>query len=147
MRRFALLSSLYLLTLTGLSASLPAAESQTGLARIYIKSENGQYVPNARVYVYDNQNRKMFYVESSFLGAASLELPAGQYTVSSAITLPVVDSLDRFASSEAHIEILPQDTSSVVLTLHPILPEEELSSATLEKIGVADVVAQYQRLN
>jgi hypothetical protein len=124
------------------AAPTDSPSTPSGNIHIFIKDASGQYLPDAPVTLFDGH--KMYTAKSSFLGAVSLELPAGRYAVSSAMMVPMKDFNQRIASPEAHIMVIPDDTSTVILTLNPVAePNEELTQATLEKMGIADQVAKY----
>ena len=64
-------------------------------------------------------------------------MPAGSYRISSAIVKKTGDYLDRFASHEAHIEVLPGDNTVVVLKLMAIdNTVASIGLAELRKMGV-----------
>jgi hypothetical protein len=140
------LSSLTFGALLFISATLHAESdilnSQTGVVQVFVEDENGASVPNAPVYITDGHHIQ--YMETSSLGAVSVDLQEGQYRLSSAITRTMPDCIDRYASPEAHVQVVPQDTTSVILTLRFVDdPISKLSMSTLKKIGVADEVAKY----
>jgi hypothetical protein len=113
-----------------------------GNLRIVIKNEEGTCVPNAPVYLFSGD--KMYSARTGLLGAVSIDLPKGTYRVSSAVSQPRVDGMQRFASPDAHLFVIADESTSVVLTLYPVdVKIEELSTRTLQRIGVADEVAKY----
>jgi len=125
-----------------LYAESEVLNSDTGVIQVFVEDENGASVPNAPVYITDGQHIQ--YMETSSLGAVSFTVQGGKYTISSAITKPMPDCIDRYASLEAHVQAVPQDTASVILTLRLVDdPTSNLSVSALKKMGIADEVAKY----
>jgi len=137
-----LLSLLALLT-PGVFADSDVLNSETGMIQVYVQDDSGAAVANAPVYILDHR-KTLTIKETNSLGVLSLVLQKGDYVLSSAITRPIADSIDRYTSPQARLRVVPQDTTSLVLTLH--LGEDAISNlslSTLQKIGVADEVAKY----
>ncbi len=115
----------------------------TGSVRVFVQDDAGQSVTNAPVYLLDG-HKNLMVLKTDASGSLTLTLPAGKYTLSSAVTRPIADSLDRYASPEAHIEVLAKDSMSLVLSLQ--LADDAISNlslSTLQKMGVANQVAKY----
>ena len=65
-------------------------------------------------------------------------MPAGTYKVSSAIIKKTGDYLDRYASHEAHIEVMPGDNTVVILKLMAIdNAVASIGYTELHKMGVS----------
>src|SRR6266850_1962362 len=100
---------------TSLFAETEVLNSETGIVQVYVGDENGTFIANAPVYITDGE--RIQYMETDSLGAVSFTVQEGKYTISSAITRPMPESIDRYASHEAHVRVFPKDTASVILTL------------------------------
>ena len=127
---------LLIVTFVSLLVQLVAfGQAESGQISGIVTDQNGGLVPGASIVVKNDRTGEERTATSS---------DEGTYTVSSAMTVSNNGYNDRMASPEAHVQVIPQDTTSLVLTLHPIeTPIEELSAATLKKIGVADEIAKY----
>src|SRR5690349_9605872 len=90
--------------------------SEMGVIQIFVQDENGSAVANAPVYIVD-RHKNLSIKETNSRGTLSLTLQEGDYVLSSAITRPIADSIDRYTSHEARIHVVPQDTIPVVLSL------------------------------
>ena len=122
-------------TLSGIAA-FAAQPENTGTLNITVLDENGALVPDAPVYIYGEQKTK-FVGGRDIPGTTTLSMPAGSYRISSAIVKKTGDYLDRFASHEAHIEVLPGDNTVVVLKLMAIdNTVASIGLAELRKMGV-----------
>ena len=127
-------------SLTGIAAYAAQNES-IGTVNITVLDENGALVPDAPVYIYGEQKTK-FVGGKDIPGTTTLSMPAGTYRISSAIVKKSNGYLDRFASHEAHIQVVPGDNTVVVLTLKPLQDAvASLSYADLSRVGVASDVA------
>ena len=63
---------------------------------------------------------------------------AGDYRISAAVVKKSGPYLDRFASHEAHVQVVPGDNISVVLTLRPLGDTiAGIGNAELRKMGVS----------
>jgi hypothetical protein len=126
-----------------LHAETETLNSDTGVIRVFVENEDGSPAANAPIYIADE--RKVLHAfQTDDLGSAAIDFQQGNYAVSSAQCRPIADSLDRYASLVAHVEVLPQHTTTVVLTLH--LTDDAISNlslSTLQKIGVSDEIAKY----
>jgi hypothetical protein len=60
-------------------------------------------------------------------------MPSGSYRISSALVKKTGDYLDRFASHEAHVEVVPGDNAVIVLTLRPL--EDPLARANITDLS------------
>jgi hypothetical protein len=137
--------TLMILALTvGLSgiAAYAAEPANKGTVNITVLDENGTLVPDAPVYIYGEHKTK-FVGGKDIPGTTTLEMPAGTYRISSALVKHTGDYIDRFASHEAHIEVIAGDNAVVVLTLRPIADAAvALDYAELSPLGVSDKVAR-----
>lgn len=123
-----------ILTLMGIQAQ--AAELQNiGTVNITVIDENGAVVPEAPVYIYGEQKTK-FTGGKDIPGTTTFSMPEGTYRISSAVIKKTGDYLDRFASHEAHVQVVAGDNTVVVLKLMPIEQAESLTFAELRKLGV-----------
>jgi hypothetical protein len=112
-----------------------------GTVNITVLDENGALVPDAPVYIY-GENKTHFVGGKDIPGTTTLSMAAGEYRVSSAIVKKNGEYLDRFASHEAHIQVIPGDNTVIVLTLKSLDPGiETLGYTELSKVGVAAEVA------
>ena len=124
-------------TLTGIQA-FAAEPADLGTVNITVLDENGVVIPDAPIYIYGEQ-KTHFSGGKDIPGTTTLSMPAGHYRISSAIIKKTGDYLDRFASHEAHIEVVSGDNTVVVLTLMPI--DNTIASigmSELRKMGVSD---------
>ncbi len=111
-----------------------------GAVNILVLDVQGQPVSNALVYI--SQGSKREVLESGEKGTASVELKEGSYSVSASMTQASEDYVERLASPEAHVMVHSQDTTSIILTLHPVR-DEDLTLSTLKKLGIAEEVSKY----
>ena len=128
-------------TLNGIHA-FAAQPENIGTVNITVVDENGALVPDAPVYIYGEQKTK-FVGGKEVPGTTTLSMAAGNYRISSAIVKKTGDYLDRFASNEAHVEVIPGDNTVIVLTLKPL--EDAVASlgyAQLSKMGVDTEIAR-----
>jgi hypothetical protein len=115
---------------------------EIGSVQVIVQDDQGQVVPHAPIYIYDDGLAKV--LESGPTGMVTVDLKRGKYSISSARSNHAGDWVDRFASPTAVVQVTAQDLTSIVLTLYPVQdPISELSLSTLQKLGVADQVAQY----
>lgn len=112
-----------------------ASPESIGTLNITVLDESGAVVEEAPVYIY-GEHKTRFVGGKDVPGTTTLTMPAGHYRISSAVIKKTGDYLDRFASHEAHIQVVPGDNTVVVLKLIPLTPEAGLSLAELRKIGV-----------
>lgn len=97
---------------------------------------------HAPIYIVDKW-KNLHIVDSGETGTVLFDLVSGRYVISSAITHPIADSIDRYISSSESIRVVSEGTLILVLTLH--LGEDalaNLSLPTLKKIGISDETAQ-----
>jgi opacity protein-like surface antigen len=123
-------------------AAFAAQPENVGTVNITVLDENGALVPDAPVYIYGEQKTK-FTGGKDVPGTTTLTMLSGNYRISSAIVKKTGDYLDRFASNEAHIQVIPGDNTVVVLTLKPL--EDAVASigyAELHKMGVSSDIAR-----
>src|SRR5258706_5544950 len=102
-------------TLSGIRA-FAAEPADLGTVNITVLDENGVLIPDAPIYIYGEQ-KTHFSGGRDIPGTTTLSMPAGHYRVSSAIIKKTGDYLDRFASHEAHIEVVSCANTRVVLQL------------------------------
>jgi flagellar hook assembly protein FlgD len=122
-------------TLSGMAA-YAAGPLNVGTVNITVVDENGALVPDAPVYIYGEHKTK-FVGGKDVPGTTTLSMPAGSYRISAAVVKKTADYIDRFASHEAHIEVVPGDNTTVVLTLKPLGDAiAGIGYAELQKMGV-----------
>lgn len=122
-------------TLSGLAFAVQP--ENTGTVNITVLDEKGALVPDAPVYIYGEQKTR-FVGGKDIPGTTTLSMPAGHYRISSAVVKKTGDYMDRFASHEAHVEVMPGDNTVIVLTLKPI--DDAVASigyAELSKMGIS----------
>jgi hypothetical protein len=120
--------SLMLLSMTPVfGLSIPSA----GTLNITILDENGALVEHAPVYIYGEAKTK-FIGGKEIAGNETLNMPAGMYSISCAIMRKTGEYYDRFASPEAHVEVVAGDNSVVTLRLHAL---DDMSIATSKRDG------------
>jgi hypothetical protein len=125
----------------GLS-SAQAAVKPVGTMHVTVVDENGAVVENAPVYIYGEHKTK-FVGGKEIDGSSTLTMPAGNYRVSTALIRHSGEYLDRYASHEAHIQVVEGDKTSVILTLRPLQdPTAAISFAELNKIGVPSSIVR-----
>jgi hypothetical protein len=130
-----MLSAMLILSGTPILAAEPES---IGTLNITVIDENGVMVPEAPVYIY-GENKTKFTGGKDVPGSTTLTMPAGTYRISSAIVKKTGDYLDRFASHEAHIQVIAGDNTVLVLKLMPINPAESLTFAELKGMGVSSL--------
>ncbi len=120
-----------------LSGGLAYAAEPThiGTVNISVLDESGAIVPEAPVYIF-GEHRTKFIGGKDIPGTTTFSMPAGTYRISSAIVKKTGDYVDRFASHEAHIEVVAGDNAVVTLRLMPITPAQSLTMAELKKLGL-----------
>jgi hypothetical protein len=125
---------LFLIVLAASSLSAPslyaASSENVGTLNVTVIDENGALVKDAPIYIY-GEHKTRFVGGKEIPGTATLTMPAGHYRISSAIVKKTGDYLDRYASSEAHVEVVAGDNTILTLPLKPI--EDPLAS-----LGYAD---------
>ena len=127
-------------TLSGIAA-FAASNENIGTVNITVVDENGAVVADAPVYIYGEHKTK-FTGGKDIPGTTTLSMPAGTYRISSAIAKKTGDYTDRFASNEAHIEVIPGDNTVVILTLKAIDdPVASIGYSEFGKMGVAADIA------
>jgi hypothetical protein len=127
-----------------LSTSFVGAASlrQPGTMQVTVMDENGNVVKDAPVYIY-GEHKTHFVGGEEIAGSVTFEMQPGEYKVSTALIKKTGEYLDRFASHEAHVQVLPGDNTSVILTLMPIQePTSRMDYAEIHKIGVDDQIAR-----
>jgi hypothetical protein len=123
-------------TLSGISAFGVQPEN-SGTLNITVLDENGAIVQDAPIYIY-GENKTKFVGGKDIPGTTTLSMTAGTYRISSAIIKKTGDYLDRFASHEAHVEVMPGDNTVVVLKLMAIdNAVASIGYAELRKMGVS----------
>jgi hypothetical protein len=94
--------------------------------------------------VYVSEGGRSQVYESGDKGAVNIDLQEGKYTISASMSEPEGDLMSRYASAEAHVGVVPNDSTSVILTLRSIDdPISAMSLSTLQKIGIADEISKY----
>jgi hypothetical protein len=115
---------------------------QPGTLQVTVMDENGEVVKDAPVYIY-GEHKTHFVGGEEIAGSVTFEMQPGEYKVSTALIKKTGEYLDRFASHEAHIQVLPGDNASVILTLMPIQdPTSHMNYVEIHKIGVTDEIAR-----
>jgi hypothetical protein len=123
-------------TLSGIAAFAVQPEN-SGTLNITVVDENGAVVQDAPIYIY-GENKTKFVGGKDIPGTTTLSMPAGTYKISSAIIKKTGDYVDRFASHEAHVEVMPGDNTVVVLKLMPIdNTVASIGFSELRKMGVS----------
>lgn len=139
MKKIFLIASLAV-TLNGMVCYATPPES-VGTLNITVLDENGALVPDAPVYIY-GEHKTRFVGGKEIPGTTTLSMPAGHYRISSAVVKRTGDYFDRFASHEAHFQVVPGDNTVVVLTLKPLEDAVAiLGNSDLRKIGIPSDIA------
>lgn len=127
-----------------LSRAFAASDIAMGTLNVTVVDENGALVQDAPVYIYGEHKTK-FVGGKEIPGTTTLTMPAGSYKISSALMKRTGDYFDRYASHEAHIDVVPGDNAVVVLTLKPIQDAfASMDVADMKKIGVpADIARNF----
>ncbi|MFA5976173.1 MAG: hypothetical protein WC859_08435 [Elusimicrobiota bacterium] len=124
------------------SSSLYASAKPVGTINISVLDENGAVVQDAPVYIY-GEHKTHFVGGKEIPGTTTLTMPAGHYRISTALVRKTGEYLDRFASHEAHVEVIPGDNVSIILTLKPVEdPLNHIDYAELSRIGVPSDIAR-----
>ena len=133
---------LTLIVALGGVAAYAAQPENVGTVNITILDENGALVPDAPVYIY-GENKTKFVGGKEVPGTITLTMLAGSYRISSALVKKTGDYVDRFASHEAHVDVVPGDNTVVVLTLRPLGDAvASIGFAELHKMGVSSEIAR-----
>lgn len=123
-------------TVPAMSVSIPTI----GTLNVTIVDENGALI-NAPVYIYGEAKTK-FVGGKDIQGSETLDIPAGTYRISSALMRKTGEYYDRFASREAHVQIVPGDNTVVTLHLQSLQAmDAEITQADARLIGSSDQVA------
>jgi len=135
-----------ILTLTAISATLSIsslyADQKIGTLNVTVVDENGAVVQDAPIYIY-GEHKTHFVGGKEIPGTTTLSMQAGEYRISTALIKRTGDYVDRFASHEAHIQVVEGDNTSVILTLLPIQePAAQMDYAEVMKIGVPGEIAR-----
>ncbi len=94
-------------------------DSRTGTLQVTVVNENGQVVKDAPVYIF-GEHKTRFIGGNQTKGTAVFRMEPGEYRVSSSLVEDRGDYKDRYASHEAHVQIVPGDNASVILTLRAL---------------------------
>jgi len=128
--------------LNGIAAYAVQSEN-IGTLNITVLDENGTLVPDAPVYIY-GEHKTRFVGGKEIPGTTTLSMPSGNYRISSAIVKKTGDYVDRFASNEAHVEVVSGDNAVIVLTLHAL--DDALARANVtdlsSRIGLPSEIAR-----
>jgi hypothetical protein len=110
---------------------------EQGTLNVTVVDENGAVVNDAPVYIY-GEHRTHFVGGTDVPGTTTFSMKEGKYRVSSALIKRSGDDIDRYASNEAHLDVVAGDNVTVVLTLKPLRnPEQQPQSyATLHVAGI-----------
>ena len=118
-----------------MTSNLYAASSETGTLRVVVMDVNGKPT-DAPVYIY-GAKKAQFMGAQQVNGAMTFNMPEGTYRVSSAITQKNGDYMDRFASNEATVRVVPGDNASVILSLKQIEdPTPGITYTALRRMGL-----------
>ena len=84
------------------------------------------------------QGGNLHYIPGEKSGVIRFNIPEGDYKLSSAMSRRNAgDTIDRFASLEAPVHVVPGDTVSVFLTLYPLAASvSPVSLSTLKRMGI-----------
>ncbi|OGR89428.1 MAG: hypothetical protein A2992_03390 [Elusimicrobia bacterium RIFCSPLOWO2_01_FULL_59_12] len=127
----AILASLFCGTSASAESTVLAPEE--GTVQVTVLDVNGGVVAEAPVYIY-GEKRSQFVGGADIPGTTTFSMKEGTYRISSALIRRAADDvLDRFASNEAHVNVVAGDHVSVILTLKSLENPEQraLSYATL----------------
>ena len=131
-----------MILILGGAMGFAASPAKTGTVHVTVLDENGALVQDAPIYIY-GEHKTRFVGGQEVPGAMTLVMPAGEYRISSAIVKKTGDYLDRFASHEAHIEVVEGDNTSIILTLRPIDdPTASLMASDLARMGLSSAIAK-----
>jgi hypothetical protein len=132
---------LILLVVFGGAAAWAAQPENTGTVNITVLDESGALVLDAPVYIY-GEHKTHFVGGKEVPGTTTVSMPAGDYRISSALLKKSGDYYDRFASHEAHVQVVAGDNTVLVLTLKPINTNApSLGYPELSRIGAPSDVA------
>ncbi len=136
-----------ILALASVSAALAGsslyADQKVGTLNVTVVDENGAVVQEAPIYIY-GEHKTHFVGGKEIPGTTTLTMVEGDYRISTALIKKTGDYVDRFASHEAHVQVLEGDNTAVILTLRPVADPlgEGINYAELHKIGISDEVAR-----
>ena len=99
--------------------------------------QHGVVVEDAPVYIY-GAKKGQFLSAADIPGSTTFTMKEGRYSISSALVKRSGEYVDRFASNEAHIQVVAGDNVSIVLRLAPVEnPEHQaVSYGTLHMAGL-----------
>jgi hypothetical protein len=142
---FSLLMVSLLLLSTAIVAVAPVqADAPTpaeGIIQVTVKDASGNFIPDAPIYI--SAGRHLQLRQSERNGVIRFNVPEGDYKLSSAISHKTPESIERYASLEAPVHVVPGDTVSVFLTLYPLSASNApLSVSTLRKMGIDSQAAE-----
>jgi hypothetical protein len=131
--------------LLALSLTAPALAVRTpsnGLLQVTVVDAAGQIVRDAQIFLLARES--MTFQRLTLSGRTSLPVSAGHYRLYAALTKPAGDSVDRYISPEAFVQVSAADSSSVILRIaQPAPPRIYLSEYTRKKIGLTAELAQF----
>src|SRR6185312_12558682 len=78
---------------------------QPGTLNVTVVDENGTVVQDAPVYIY-GEHKTHFVGGKDVPGSMTFEMQPGDYKISSALIRKNGEYLDRFASHEAHVQVI-----------------------------------------
>lgn len=136
------------LSLVGIALSASSSfaasikDDKIGTLNVTVVDQNGAVVSEAPVYIY-GEHKTHFIGGKEIPGTNTFTMAAGEYRISTALVKRTGDYTDRFASHEAHIQVLEGDNTCVILTLRPINdPMGSLTYAEVHKMGVSSDIAR-----
>ena len=112
--------------------------SERGTLRVTVMDAQGNVVPEAPVYIY-GENRTRFVGGADIPGTITFSMKEGSYRLSSALIKRSNDSVDRFASSEAHVNVTAGDNVEVILTLKSVDTRADQMPVSYAELHVAGI--------
>jgi hypothetical protein len=136
------LFSLAAVMLTAANLYAASSNEKIGTVQVTVLDENGALVADAPIYIY-GEHKTRYTGGKEIPGTTTLTMPAGNYRFSTALIKRTGEYIDRFASHEAHVQVVDGDNTSVILTLRPINdPMSTINYAELKKIGIPSEIAR-----
>ena len=111
--------------------------------QVMILDDNGSLVHSAHVYIF-SRNKKKFFGTRETHGTTTFDLPAGDYRIYAGFTVKTDGIIDHYSSPEASVHVVPEEPTSVILSLQKAQDSEMvLSDTARQKLGIDPELAKY----
>ena len=124
-------------------SSVSFAAPLPGGLRVEVMDEKGAFLETPHIYIFHEETHQSQEYDAAN-GILALDLPPGHYRVYSAAVRRHDEFVDRYMSPTAHVRVIAQDESSVILRVDRTQPPVVyLSEYTRKKIGLDEDLARY----